>query len=145
MSADPSTAAVPGLELSCDKSRLDLDWCYRALVLTNYTESLESEKVRTAIENSFCIGAYARGRQVGLIRFVTDSALFSSLTELFVEEGFRNTGIGSRLLSEAFEHPAIKPTFCILRARSHLWLWYFRHSDFHVIDKKNGIMQRVPR
>jgi GNAT superfamily N-acetyltransferase len=145
MSSDPSTAAVSGLELSCDDERLHFDFCAKAIRETNHNEDISDERVHAALSNSLCIGAYTRGRQVGLIRFVTDSALFSSLTELFVEEEFRNTGIGSRLLAEAFEHPAIKPTYCILKARSHLWLWYFRHSDFHVIDKRNGIMQRQPR
>lgn len=145
MSADPSTAAVPGLELSCDKSRLDLDWCVMAMAEANHNPLLDPTRARLAIEHSFCIGAYEGGKQIGLIRFITDHAMVSNLTELFVDEAHRNKGVGTRLLDEAFRHPALLTTMCVLRARSHLWLFYFKNSDFHCIDKKNGIMVRQPR
>jgi GNAT superfamily N-acetyltransferase len=144
-------SVAPDLEytLSADPVKLDVPWCLRAIREANHTEGLGDGQIRTALQSSFCIGAYmvADGvaRQIGLIRFVTDGALFSSLTELYVEPEFRNRGVATRLLNEAFAHEAVKSTLCILRARSPLWLFYFRNADFHLIDRAHGIMQRVAR
>lgn len=144
MPASPSTPAVHGLELSSDSSRLDPWFCAQAIREANYNPGITDDACATAVRNSVCIGAYM-GQQVGLIRFVTDGALFSSLTELYVAELCRGRGIGTALLGAAFADPRIKPTHCILRARSHLWLFYYKNADFHVIDRRHGIMQRAPR
>jgi GNAT superfamily N-acetyltransferase len=135
--------------LSADPAKLDVPWCLRAIREANHTGGFGDGQIRTALQSSLCIGAYVAAdgvaRQIGLIRFVTDSAIFSSLTELYVEPDFRNKGVATRLLGEAFMHEAVKPTLCILRARPHLWLFYFRNADFHLIDRAHGIMQRVAR
>lgn len=86
-----------------------------------------------------------RDRQIGVVRVVTDGAIFSSVTDTYVDAAHRNKGVGSSLMQAVVDHSAVAGTRCILQARQHLWLWYFRHGDFHVVDKAHGIMVRVGR
>jgi len=92
-----------------------------------------------------CFGAYADGKQVGIIRVVSDGSIFSSVCDVFVDEKYRGRGIGSELLRQVVEHPDVRGTICILKARPEAWLFYFKNADFHVVDRKSGLMQRMPR
>jgi GNAT superfamily N-acetyltransferase len=64
---------------------------------------------------------------------------------VIVQEDMRGKGIGSALMKAVAEHPDVAHTYCILRARPNAWLFYFRAADFHVFDRKSGLMQRMPR
>jgi GNAT superfamily N-acetyltransferase len=132
------------LIISTDQSLLNVPWMIEQSQASFLGEKYTSEQLSRAIANSLVFGAYAEGRQVGFIRAVTDNAIFSSILDVFVDEAHRGKGYGTALLKAAVEDPRIGQTRCILRAKGPLWLWYFR-QDFHVFDKRSGLMQRMPR
>jgi ribosomal protein S18 acetylase RimI-like enzyme len=107
-------------------------------------ERLVDGQCRQALHDSLCFGAYLGALQIGLVRVVTDGAIFSSITDAYVDAAHRGKGIGSALMQAVVEHEAVAGTRCILQAKSTHWLFYFKW-DFHVVDKAHGIMVRVGR
>ena len=57
--------------------------------------------VAASIRGSWCVGAYAAGRQVGFARLVTDGATYGWLCDVFVLPERRGQGIGNRLVGAA--------------------------------------------
>lgn len=139
--------------VSADRIWLDQDWIVRSVQGSYWGAYLSRDKILAALANSVAYGAYlpnpaaklpVPGRQVGFVRCVTDSAIFSSITDVLVEESFRGQGIGSWLMDEVIRDPRIANTICILQARPGAQLWY-RHWDFVLVDARSGIMQRMPK
>ena len=133
------------VSISTDPSRLDVPWVCAAMRSLPGGESLVDGQIRQALHGSLVFGAYIGPQQVGVVRVVTDGAIFSSITDTYVDEIHRNKGVGSSLLKAVVDHPSVAGTRCVLQARQHLWLWYFRHGDFHVSDRSHGIMVRTGR
>lgn len=79
-------------------------------------------------------------RQVGFVRTVTDGSIFSSVTDVIVQEDMRGKGIGTALMTAAMNHPDIAGTICILRARPAAQIWYFKNWGFQLLDRQHGIM-----
>jgi ribosomal protein S18 acetylase RimI-like enzyme len=131
-------------EISTDKTRLDLDWIVRQLQGSYWGGHFTELQICEAVGKSLCFGAYEDGKQVGFVRCVTDGAIFSSVCDVIVQEDYRGKGIGSALMEAVVKHPEIAPTYCILRARTTAWFWYFRF-DFRVFDKAHGLMHRQPQ
>lgn len=167
-SANPSSSddAGPAFTVSCDPERLDVPWIVHSILGSYWGGALSAGQIRQALAGSLCFGAYlplhpaqnyslagnlglppppVHGQQIGFVRVVTDSSIFSSVCDVFVEESHRGKGVGTALMTAAMEHPAVKGTLCILRAKPAAQLWYFKNWDFHLMDRQHGLMQRVPR
>jgi GNAT superfamily N-acetyltransferase len=146
-SANPSesAAAEPSYSVSCDPSRLDVAWVVHSVLGSYWGGALAGAQIRAALQGSLCFGAYADGKQNGLVRIVTDGAIFSSVCDVFVEEAHRGKGVGTALMTAAMAHPSVAGTLCILRARPAAQLWYFKNWGFQLLDKQHGIMQRQPQ
>lgn len=137
--------ALAPVSISTDHTLLDVQWMVRSIQASYWGGQFEDDALCRAIANSLVFGAYADGKQIGFVRVVTDHGAFSSVTDVFVDEAHRGKGVGSALIKAAVEHPSVGKTYCILRAKENAWLFYFSHGDFHVMDRKNGIMQRLPQ
>lgn len=133
------------IEITTDPKRLDQSWIITQIQASYWGAKYTPQQIVQAAHNSVCFGAYADGKQVGYARVVSDHNIFSSLTDMIVQEDVRGKGVGTSLLKAVCRHPAVANTICVLRARQGAWLWYFRHGDFHVFDKAHGFMQRMPR
>lgn len=147
MFALPSVPATepPSVSISTDPARLDVPWVIAAMRSLPGGEILVDGQCRQALHGSLVFGAYCEGRQVGVVRVVTDGAIFSSVTDVFVEPEHRGKGIGTSLMKAVVEHPAVAGTRCILQARQHAWVFYWRTGDFKVFDRQHGMMLRMPR
>lgn len=146
-SALPSVPATEpqSVSISTDPSKLDVPWICASIRGSYWGETYCDAQLRAALAKSLVFGAYQDGRQIGFVRLVTDHNIFSSVTDVFVDEARRGKGVGSALMEAVVEHESVKGTYCILRARPAAWLWYFRVADFHVMDRVHGILQRMPR
>ena len=94
------------LTISDAHERLDFEVIHGFLAGSYWSENIPRETVRRALANSLCFGLYERGAQIGFARFVTDSATFAYLADVFVLPPHRGKGHASWLVGTALTHPA---------------------------------------
>ena len=107
----PPGAAAPQDEIliSSDPARLDLAAIHGFLSQDSYwAKDIPRERVGRALANSICIGAYQDGRQVGLVRVISDRATYAYLTDVYVAAELRGRGIARRMLATAQAHPDLQ-------------------------------------
>lgn len=107
----PAAATAPQDEIliSGDPARLDLQAIHGFLSQESYwAQGIPRERVGRALANSLCIGAYQNGRQVGLVRVISDRATYAYLTDVYVVEELRGRGIARRMLAAAHTHPDLQ-------------------------------------
>lgn len=68
-----------------------------------WSKNIPRETVDNAITNSFCIGIYYFGKQVGFCRIVTDYATFGYLADVYVLEAHRGKGLSTAMMSAIME------------------------------------------
>ncbi len=99
----------PTIEISTDKSRLDIETIHRFLSEESYwAQNRTIEQTRTAIQNSLCFGAYSNDRLIGFARAVSDFATFAYVGDVFVLSEFRGRGLSKRLMEEMLSHPDLQ-------------------------------------
>lgn len=96
------------LELSEDKSRIDVPRVHAWLKATYWAAHTERDTLERAIENSLCVGAYRGGQQVGFARVVTDRATIAWLTDVVVDEAARGQGVARAMVRFLLEHPELQ-------------------------------------
>jgi GNAT superfamily N-acetyltransferase len=99
-----------GYWVSDNPDYLDPDRIHRWLSEESYwAQGRSLELVKRSIRESIVIGCYTpEGTQVGLCRWVTDSATFAWLCDVFVDAGHRGDGLGVFLVQSAMDHPAVQ-------------------------------------
>lgn len=143
---------VTGFYVSFDKSKLNVPWICAQLRAQYWGGWLTDDKIMTAMKNSLCFGAYIDdvmdsgelvvcGQQIGFARVLTDGSCLSAVTDVVVDERFRNRGIGSSLMRAVTEHGMVDKTICILQARPLAQEWY-GHWNFQPCQ---GVMKRDPK
>ncbi len=95
------------LQISTDRSRLDVDLVHRFLSSSYWAEGRPRDVVERTIANSLCFGAYTADRQIAFGRVVTDGAIFGYLADIFVIPEFRGRGVGKALVRAMLEHPDV--------------------------------------
>lgn len=88
------------IRISDDSAELDRDRVFQWISGESYwAKGVSREKQETAIDNSWCFGAYdaATGEQIGFARVVTDRATFAWLCDVFVDEAARGRSVGKSL------------------------------------------------
>jgi GNAT superfamily N-acetyltransferase len=99
----------PQIEISTDRSRLDLQVIFRYLSEESYwAKGRKYDVFARSLENSLCFGAYREGELVGFGRVVTDYAVFAWLMDVFVLEGYQGNGIGKKLMQAIMSHPELQ-------------------------------------
>jgi GNAT superfamily N-acetyltransferase len=89
--------------ISDDKTLLNLDVIRGFLSRSYWATNRPFERTAQAIQNSHCYGVYGtEDKQVGFARVVTDDAIVFYLCDVFIDEGHRGKGIGTRLVSHIF-------------------------------------------
>jgi GNAT superfamily N-acetyltransferase len=124
-----------GYEISIDKSKLDIDLIHDYLCHRSYwAQGRSREVVNKSIDNSFCLGVYWTGQQVGFARVVTDFATFAWLCDFFILETHRGKGLGVRLLKAVVVHPEMQRVKMILLATADAHELYRRYGDFKQLE-----------
>ena len=102
-------SAQQKLELSDDKQLLDVEMIHQFLSTeSGWATGISLERTAVALENSLCIGAYLKERQIGLVRVVTDYATYANLCDIFVVPTYRNNGIAQAMLRFTLNHPHLQ-------------------------------------
>ncbi|MCC2977732.1 GNAT family N-acetyltransferase [Sphingomonas sp. PL-96] len=87
------------IDISTDKSRLQLDRIHAWLANTYWSPGIARDLVERAIAGSTCVGAYRDGVQIGFARAITDGATFAWVADVFVDEAARGQGIGRAMVA----------------------------------------------
>jgi N-acetylglutamate synthase-like GNAT family acetyltransferase len=96
------------IEIDSDRQRLDLGFVHDFLVRAHWSKGIPFATMLRAIEHSLPFGLYKDGKQIGFARVVTDQATFAYLADVFVIEGERGQGYGTRLIEAVLAHPAVQ-------------------------------------
>jgi GNAT superfamily N-acetyltransferase len=98
-----------GFSISTDQNLLDFDMIYRYLDQESYwAKGIPADRLRKAIENSFCFGVYHQQQQVGFARVVTDKATFAYICDVFVLDDYRGQGLSKWLMQTIRAHPDLQ-------------------------------------
>lgn len=137
------------VKIYTDPTCLDADWVCRSVLASYWGGGLNADQIKAALKESVVWGAYVDAelppfrKQIGFVRAVSDFNIFSSITDVIVEEKYRGMGVGTKLMETALASDGIVKTICILQSRPQAFLWYYKFG-FQVIDAKSGIMRREP-
>jgi GNAT superfamily N-acetyltransferase len=107
MSRAPTTP-MPPYEITCDRSRLDLDGIHAFLAASYWSPGVPRSVVERAIQNSLCFGIFQADKQVGFARIITDKATFAYLADVYVLPEHRGKGLSLRLMEQIIQHPDLQ-------------------------------------
>lgn len=103
------TVAYNDYTITTDKQLMNVHEVHEWLTEKAYwCEGIPFETVKTAFDNSYCIGALIDGRQVAYGRLITDYAVFGYLADVYVEEGHRGKGISKKMMELLFSQDWVK-------------------------------------
>jgi GNAT superfamily N-acetyltransferase len=94
-------------EISSANERLDLDVVHGFLASSYWAAGIPRATMERSLAGSLNFGLYRDGAQIGFARFVTDSATFAYLADVFVLPDFRGQGLATWLVGTALTHPAL--------------------------------------
>jgi GNAT superfamily N-acetyltransferase len=132
------------LEISDDRSRIDLDVVHGYLSRSYWAEGIPRDLVARSIASSLCFGAFERGRQIGFARVVSDCATFAWLADVFVLEEARGRGVSKRLMECVQAHPKLQGLrrFLLATRDAH---WLYRKYGFEPLAEPARFMEIVVR
>lgn len=97
--------ADKGFIFSDDKKKIDIIAVHRFLSTASYwAMGIPFETVAKSVKHSLCFGIYKDERQIGFARWITDTATFAYLADVYIEEEFRGQGLSKSLMSLMMFH-----------------------------------------
>ena len=88
------------------KENMDVTMIHRFLSEDSYwAKGISYALVEHSLTHSFCIGAFADGRQVGFGRVITDYYTFGWFADFLVLPEYQGKGIAKKMLSYILEQP----------------------------------------
>lgn len=94
-----------GFIFSDDKNLVDLTSVHHFLSTKSYwAKGIPKDTVAKSIQNSLVFGIYKDKLQVGFARWITDSATFAHLADVYIEENYRGLGLSKKLMSLMLFH-----------------------------------------
>jgi len=118
---------------------IDIDTVSLLLAGTYWGHRRSHAIIEKLIQNSLCFSLFSGHEQIGFARVVTDYAVFSWLSDLVIDETYRNNCLGEWFLDCILEHPSINQTQFVLQTKSAYQL--YKRFGFEMSDK---LMTRIP-
>ncbi|SFH47858.1 GNAT family N-acetyltransferase [Pedobacter insulae] len=98
-----------GFIFSDDSNLIDVTAVHRYLSEESYwAKNIPLQTVQRSISNSLCFGVYKDTQQIGFARWVTDSATFAYLCDVYIETEYRGLGLSKKLMSLMMFHPNLQ-------------------------------------
>ncbi|TGK12536.1 N-acetyltransferase [Leptospira fletcheri] len=126
--------------ISDEKSKIQAEAVIEFLSKSYWANLRPPDRTRKAIENSYCVGAFHKGEQVGFIRVVTDWATFFYLCDVYVEEGHRGKGLGKKLIETVLNSAEFEGLMGLLGTKDAHGLY----EKYGFIKEKDRFMKRPP-
>ncbi|HKI78611.1 MAG TPA: GNAT family N-acetyltransferase [Ignavibacteriaceae bacterium] len=120
--------AGSSIEISTNKSKLDIDLIVNFISNTYWAKGRPREAIERGISNSACFGIYLNGNQIGFARVLSDYCSIAYLMDVFILEEFRGYGLGEKLVGEVINYQEFKP----------IKKWMLATLDMHRLYKKFG-------
>ncbi|WP_456441926.1 GNAT family N-acetyltransferase [Psychroserpens sp.] len=116
------------IEISKDKSRLDINLIHEFLTETYWAKGRTRDEVKTSIEHCLCFGVYIDNKQIGFARVATDYVVFAYLMDVFILPEHRRKGYSKQLMKVINEEPLLQ--LCKT--------WMLKTSDAHKLYNQFG-------
>jgi GNAT superfamily N-acetyltransferase len=102
-------SALPaGYRLTEDPAEIDAVAAYAFLTESYWAKGIPLETVAAAIAGSLCVAVLHKGRQVGMVRVISDFATTAYLTDVYVLDDHRGHGLASAMLAYLQVHPRLQ-------------------------------------
>lgn len=96
------------ITFSIDKSAMDVDFITDFLAhKSHWAKGRSKTVVQDTIDNSFCIGMFSHGKQIGFARVLTDYEVFAFIMDVFVDPSYQNQGLGHQMLDQLISTEAL--------------------------------------
>ena len=125
-----------------DINEMKLDDIVRLLRKTYWADKRPVEKIEKSVQNSKCYGLYLEEAEnlVGFARIITDYATNYYLSDVIIDEKYRNKGLGKALVSHIVSSPELQGLRGILVTKDAQKL--YSQYGFEVVDGR--VMLRNP-
>ena len=115
--------------ITTDKSLMHVEQIHQWLTEKAYwSKGIPFHLVKSAFDNSFCIGVLSGTEQVGYGRLITDQTTFAYLADVYVLEEHRGNGLGKLMMQTLFDLDWVKGLRRIMLAT----------TDAHELYRKIG-------
>ena len=92
--------------IASGKEKMDVKAIHQFLTEDSYwAKGISFELVDKSLDHSFCVGAFADGKQVGFGRVITDYCTFGWIADVYVLPEYRGKGISKKMLSFILDQP----------------------------------------
>ena len=95
---------MSNLQISTDKSRLDIEVIHAYLTNSYWAEGRTVEAIKKSIDHSICFGVYLDNQQVGLARVVSDLTVFAYIMDVFILDEHKGNGYGKQLMKSIMSY-----------------------------------------
>ena len=113
------------IEISTDKSRLDVNSIYQFLTTAYWAKGRSIENVQKTIDNSLCFGVYLENKQIGFARICTDYTVFAYLMDIYILPKHRRKGYSKQLMEAIIKDDNLK----------NCKVWMLKTRDAHGLYK----------
>lgn len=114
--------------ITTDFKKIDINAVCSLLAQSYWANSRRKEVIVKSLENSLCFSLFYKDKQIGLARVTTDYATFAYLSDVIIEQEYRNKGLGAWFVECIFKHPELQ----------NLRRWCLATKDAHEFYKKFG-------
>jgi len=91
-----------------ENERVDLPAVCGLLSGTYWASQRAPEAIVRSVRHSFCFSLFHQGKQVGLMRVITDFTTMGYLCDVVIAEEHRARGLGKWMLEIILQHPSLK-------------------------------------
>ncbi len=126
--------------VSDDQRLFDVAAVHSFLTESYWAKGRSLQTVEKSISNSFCLGLFNNGKQVGFCRAITDYCTFAYLCDVYVLESYRKKGLGHFLMKSLFAHPKVHGVKWLLKTTYSQSL--YADFNFQNIESAFGWMVR---
>ncbi len=119
------------IEISKDKSKLNVEFIYAFLTKAYWAKGRTKEDVQKSIDHSLCFGVYLDNEQIGFARVATDYTVFAYIMDVFIDQKYRGNGYSKALMKEITQ--ASELSICKI--------WMLKTSDAHTLYKQFGFTE----
>ncbi len=130
------------IEISKDKSRLDIAYMQAFLTKAYWAKGRTIEEVRVTVENSVCYAIFLNNEQIGFARVVTDFTVFAYLMDVFIDEKHRGKSYSTALMDFIMnDHELAKVKIWRLATTDAAFL--YRKFGFTPLKNPEKMMEKI--